>query len=58
MVFKVYPPLEENPWNNFKVEYLIENLGKCKNPYTCPHGRPTIVKFTKYEIEKWFKRVV
>ena len=41
-----------------EVEYLIENLGKCKNPYTCPHGRPTIVKFTKYEIEKWFKRVV
>ena len=44
--------------SQIEVEYLIENLGKCKNPYTCPHGRPTIVKFTKYEIEKWFKRVV
>lgn len=44
--------------SQIEVEYLIDNLGKCKNPYTCPHGRPTIIKYTKYEIEKWFKRVV
>jgi len=36
---------------------LIDELIKTKNPFTCPHGRPTIVKFTKYEIEKMFKRV-
>lgn len=37
---------------------LLTLLNKANNPYTCPHGRPIIVKFTKYEIEKWFKRIV
>ncbi len=36
---------------------LIEDLAKCENPYSCPHGRPTFIKMTKYEIEKMFKRV-
>ena len=44
--------------NPLQIEYLLEDLGKCDNPYTCPHGRPVIVKFNNYEIEKWFKRVV
>jgi DNA mismatch repair protein MutL len=44
--------------NNDEVAALLNDLGKCKNPYTCPHGRPVIVKFSYYEIEKWFKRVV
>ncbi|MBS3781193.1 MAG: DNA mismatch repair endonuclease MutL [Candidatus Thermoplasmatota archaeon] len=35
---------------------LLERLGKVENPYTCPHGRPTIVSFAEKEIEKWFKR--
>ena len=35
---------------------LIEQLENTQSPYTCPHGRPTIIKFTKYEIEKMFKR--
>ncbi|MFW5953113.1 MAG: DNA mismatch repair endonuclease MutL [Candidatus Natronoplasma sp.] len=35
---------------------LLEDLGEVKNPYTCPHGRPTIVSFAEKEIEKWFKR--
>lgn len=36
---------------------LLEDLAKCENPYSCPHGRPTFIKMTKYEIEKMFKRV-
>lgn len=41
-----------------EIEYLLEDLTNAENPYTCPHGRPVIIKFTKYEIEKWFKRVI
>ena len=39
-------------------EALINNLFKCKFPYTCPHGRPTIIKYTKYDLEKMFKRAL
>jgi len=38
------------------AKLLLEKLGKMENPYTCPHGRPTIVSFAEKEIEKWFKR--
>ncbi len=41
-----------------EVQTLLAKLDQCKNPFTCPHGRPTIIKFTKYEIEKLFKRVI
>lgn len=36
---------------------LIKELNECKNPYHCPHGRPTIIKFTKLELQKMFERV-
>jgi DNA mismatch repair protein MutL len=44
--------------STLEIEYLLEDLAKAKNPYTCPHGRPVIVKFSRYEIEKWFNRIV
>ena len=40
-----------------EIDSLIEQLKRCDNPFSCPHGRPTFVKMTKYEIEKMFKRV-
>lgn len=39
-----------------EAQELINNLRTISNPYTCPHGRPTIVSFTNYELEKLFKR--
>ena len=44
--------------NKQEVEYLLQDLSNCENPFTCPHGRPVIVKVSRYEIEKWFKRIV
>lgn len=38
-------------------EELLNRLFKCEFPYTCPHGRPTIIKYPIYELEKMFKRV-
>ena len=37
---------------------LLNDLFMCENPTTCPHGRPTIIHFSKYDIEKMFKRTV
>ncbi len=41
-----------------EMENLINNLRKCNNPWTCPHGRPTIVFYSNYELEKIFKRAM
>ncbi|MBW3015971.1 DNA mismatch repair endonuclease MutL [Candidatus Woesearchaeota archaeon] len=37
---------------------IIKELHSCELPYTCPHGRPTMIKFTKRDLEKRFKRVI
>ena len=37
---------------------LIDQLLTLENPYACPHGRPTIISMSKYELEKKFKRIV
>ncbi len=37
-------------------EWILENIRYCENPFTCPHGRPTIITYTRYELEKLFKR--
>lgn len=46
------------PLNSDEVHNLIENLKITNNPYYCPHGRPVIVFYSNYEVEKWFKRIV
>ena len=41
-----------------EFDALMEELLTLDNPYNCPHGRPTIISMTKYEIEKKFKRII
>ena len=41
-----------------EAKILIDELLELDNPYNCPHGRPTVIKMTKTEIEKKFKRIV
>lgn len=40
------------------MEVLLERLRECNNPFTCPHGRPTIITYSKYDLEKLFKRAM
>ena len=39
-----------------EMESLINDLRKCHNPFNCPHGRPTLIYYSNYDLEKLFKR--
>lgn len=41
-----------------EIEALLDSLSSLENPFTCPHGRPAILKLRRYELEKLFKRIV
>ena len=42
--------------SSIEVDGLIKSLIKCQTPYTCPHGRPTVIEITKSRIERLFLR--
>lgn len=44
--------------SDMEIGALVKQLIKCENPYTCPHGRPTIIEMTKRDLEKMFLREV
>jgi DNA mismatch repair protein MutL len=41
-----------------EMQELVKRLSQTKSPYTCPHGRPTLISMSQYELEKKFKRVL
>lgn len=41
-----------------EMEYLIDELRHIREPFTCPHGRPTVIKYTEKDLEKAFRRIV
>ena len=47
-----------HPMSAMEAKALIDELLSLENPYNCPHGRPTIISMSKYELEKKFKRIV
>ena len=47
-----------NSMSHAEANQLIDQLLDLENPYACPHGRPTIISMSRYELEKKFKRIV
>lgn len=51
--------IKANDYINLEeMQYLLDTLRNCENPFTCPHGRPTIITYTKYDLERLFKRAM
>ena len=49
--------IKANEYISFEeVESLLNDLRHCNNPFNCPHGRPTIIFYSNYDLEKLFKR--
>jgi DNA mismatch repair protein MutL len=46
------------PLTMAEMESLLDRLRACKQPYTCPHGRPVVISFSNYELQKMFKRIM
>jgi DNA mismatch repair protein MutL len=44
--------------SRLEIDQLIRDLAACSNPYCCPHGRPTMIVMTQYEVDRKFKRIV
>lgn len=44
--------------SNIEIKALFKDLMSCETPYTCPHGRPTVIELTKRDIEKQFLRII
>ncbi len=44
--------------SDLEIQALLDRMSKLENPYTCPHGRPAILKLRRYDLEKLFKRIV
>jgi len=44
--------------DEMEIKNILKEMGDIDNPFTCPHGRPTIIKLSKYELEKMFKRII
>ncbi|MED0667404.1 DNA mismatch repair endonuclease MutL [Bacillus badius] len=43
---------------NDEIQQLLDDLRRCSDPFTCPHGRPIVVHYSTYQIEKMFKRIM
>jgi DNA mismatch repair protein MutL len=46
-----------DPLSSEEMNQLVGDLLKCKNPFTCPHGRPVIVSLSNWELDRKFRRV-
>lgn len=44
--------------SNMEIKLLLDNISEGKFPLQCPHGRPAIIRLTRKEIDKWFKRIL
>ena len=56
LIYESYNPYQPLPLDEIEVDSLMNELLKLPNPFSCPHGRPTVIKMSKYDIERKFGR--